>query len=173
MTLLSLRDLTDPLQRFAQPPRDASNNPTQPPIRTFVVGIEPGNSNALARAGSGQAFVVGAQAPAGSSADVSERIVDALRRVVARPLGCQLDLPGTAPGSNEPIDRERVRVKLRSADGATNELRPPSAAREAVAARVATQAALEEPEREAGIQPCTADGERQRLPAGVAHQLHR
>jgi len=120
--IISQADLIAPLERFSKPPRDASNNPTQPPIRTFVVGINPGSTSALARAGSGQAFVVGATAPVGSSPDVSGRIVEALGRIVARPLGCELDVPAAAPGSSEPPDRELVRVKLRTADGATNEL---------------------------------------------------
>lgn len=121
-TLVSVTDLTAPLERFSQPPRDASNNPTQPPIRTFVVGMEPGNANVLARAGSGQAFVVGGAVPLEGSTDVSERIVAALGRIVARPLGCELDVPAKIPGSSEPLDLELVRVKLRTAEGATNEL---------------------------------------------------
>jgi hypothetical protein len=121
-TTISLADLLTPLERFSKPPRDASNNPTQPPIRTFVVGIQPGNSNALARAGGGRAFVVGAATPEGGSTDVSASVATALRTILAKPLACQLDVPTTTPGGNEPLDRELVRVKLRSAEGATNEL---------------------------------------------------
>ncbi len=119
-TLLSVRDLIDPAQRFAQPPSDANGNPAQPPIRTYVVWLEPGNASALARAGGGQAFVVGAVGASG--ADIAGNIAAALLRIMSKPLGCELQLPAMAPGTSEPLDRERVRLRFTAPDGITNEV---------------------------------------------------
>ncbi len=114
----SFAQLTDILSAYSQPPKDAAGNPTQPPIRTYIVGTQQLSSNAvsLARAGDGQAFLVGNEA--GAAVDLEARFLDALLRIVAKPLSCTVELPQTAP-DGQTLDFEKVRVRFTAANSGT------------------------------------------------------
>ena len=91
-----------------------SGNPTQPSVRTFIVGTQElaNNASALAQAGGGQAFLVGGGTP---GADLQARFLDALLSIVVRPLDCEIDVPQTAPDTGEDIDFEKVRLRYTGA----------------------------------------------------------
>lgn len=116
--ITSFAQLIDILSAYSQPPRDAAGTPTQPPIRTYIVGTQQLSTNAisLARAGDGQAFLVGNEA--GAPVDLEARFLDALLRIVAKPLSCQVDLPEDAP-DGQTVDFEKVRVRFTAANSGT------------------------------------------------------
>lgn len=113
--IVSFGEIIDTLRQYSQPPVDGSGNPTQPPIRTYLVGTQElaSNANSLAQAGGGQAFLVGGAAGAG--VDLEAKFLDALLRIVVKPLSCEVELPQMAPGTNEAIDFEQVRVRFTGA----------------------------------------------------------
>ena len=113
--VVSFGEIIDTLRRYSQPPVDGSGNPTLPPIRTYLVGTQElaSNANSLAQAGGGQAFLVGGAAGAG--VDLEAKFLDALLRIVVKPLSCEVELPQMAPGTNEAIDFEQVRVRYTGA----------------------------------------------------------
>ena len=120
--IVSFGEIIDTLRQYSQPPVDGSGNPTQPPIRTYLVGTQElaSNANSLAQAGGGQAFLVGGAAGAG--VDLEAKFLDALLRIVVKPLSCEVELPQMAPGTNEAIDFEQVRVRFTGAtSGAVTE----------------------------------------------------
>ena len=120
--IVSFGEIIDTLRKYSQPPVDGMGNPTQPPIRTYLVGTQElsSNANSLARAGNGQAFLVGGAAGAG--VDLEAKFLDALLRIVVKPLSCEVELPQMAPGTNEAIDFEQVRVRFTGANsGAVTE----------------------------------------------------
>lgn len=116
--ITSFAQLIDILSAYSQPPKDAAGNPTQPPIRTYIVGTQQLSTNALslARAGDGQAFLVGNEA--GASVDLEARFLDALLRIVAKPLSCEVELPQAAP-DGQTLDFEKVRVRFTAASSGT------------------------------------------------------
>lgn len=119
--IFSISDVLDTLEAYSQPPADAAGNPTQPPIRTFIVGTEDLRSNAaqLAEAGNAQAFLVGGGT---DNPDLQARFLDALLSIIVRPLDCELDVPQTAPETGERVDFEKVRLRYTgAASGAVTE----------------------------------------------------
>jgi hypothetical protein len=114
----SFAPITDALQRYSTPPTDASGNPTQPSVRTFIVGTRElqANARALAVAGGGQAFLVGGGTP---GANLEQRFLDALLSIVVKPLDCEIDVPQTAPDTGEVIDFEKVRLRFTGASSGT------------------------------------------------------
>jgi hypothetical protein len=112
--ITSFAQLIDILGAYSRPA-----DPAQPPIRTYIVGTQQLSSNAvsLARAGDGQAFLVGNEA--GAPVDLEARFLDALLRIVAKPLSCQIDLPQTAPDTGQAVDFEKVRVRFTAANSGT------------------------------------------------------
>ena len=117
--IISFAQIIDILKSYSQPPKDSAGNPAQPPIRTYIVGTQAlsSNANALAQAGDGQAFLVGDQAGAG--VDLEARFLDALLRIVVKPLSCSIELPQSAPGTGQAIDFEKVRVRFTAANSRT------------------------------------------------------
>ena len=117
--ITSFAQLIDILDAYSRPPKDAAGNPMQPPIRTYIVGTEELSTNAvsLARAGDGQAFLVGGEA--GTGLELEARFLDALLRIVAKPLSCQVELPQTAPDTGQTLDFEKVRVRFTAANSGT------------------------------------------------------
>lgn len=119
--IVSFSQIIDTLKSFSAPPVDEAGAPTQPSVRTFIVGTEElrNNAQSLADAGNGQAFLVGGGT---ANADLEGRFLDALLSIVVRPLDCELDVPQTAPGTTEAVDFEAVRVRFTGASsGATTE----------------------------------------------------
>jgi hypothetical protein len=116
--IVSFREIIDTLKSFSTPPVDAAGVPTQPSVRTFIVGTRElqNNAAALAEAGRGQAFLVGGGTP---GADLQARFLDALLSIVVRPLDCQIDVPQTAPDTGENIDFEAVRLRFTGASSGT------------------------------------------------------
>jgi len=117
----SVSDVIATLESYSQPPVDAAGNPTQPSVRTFLIGTEElrNNANLLANAGRGQAFLVGGGTP---GADLQARFLDALLSIIVRPLDCEIDVPQTAPDTGEAIDFEKVRLRYTgAASGAVTE----------------------------------------------------
>jgi len=122
MMIASLSEIIATLRSFSQPPLDAAGEPTQPPIITYLVGTEDLKANAkiLAEAGGGQAFLVGGAAGAGT--DLEAKFLDALLRIVVKPLDCEIDVPQTASDTGESVDFEKVRVQFTgAASGSTTE----------------------------------------------------
>jgi hypothetical protein len=117
--IISFAQIIDILKSYSQPPTDAAGMPTQPPIRTYIVGTQAlsSNANALAQAGDGQAFLVGDQA--GAPIDLEAKFLDALLRIVVKPLSCELELPQSAPGTGQAIDFDKVRVRFTAANSRT------------------------------------------------------
>jgi VWA domain-containing protein len=111
-------DIIDTLKSYSAPPADASGNPTQPTVRTFIVGTRELQANAktLATAGGGQAFLVGGGTP---GANLEQRFLDALLSIVVTPLDCEIDVPQTAPDTGEVIDFEKVRLRFTGASSGT------------------------------------------------------
>jgi hypothetical protein len=111
--ITSFAQIVDILRSYSQPPLDAAGKPMQPPIRTYIVGTEAlsANANTLAQAGGGQAFLVGQNV----GLDLEAKFLDALLRIVAKPLSCEVDLPQMAPDTSQAIDFERVRVRFTAA----------------------------------------------------------
>ena len=116
LPIVSFREIIDTLESYSKPPVDAAGNPTQPSVRTFIVGTEELSNNAstLAEAGGGQAFLVGGGTP---GADLEARFLDALLSIVVRPLDCEIDVPQTAPDTGEAIDFDEVRLRYTGAAG--------------------------------------------------------
>lgn len=121
LPIVSFSEIIDTLESHAAPPVDAAGNPTRPSVRTFIIGTRElrDNANALARAGGGQAFLVGGGTP---GEDLEQRFLDALLSIVVRPLDCEIDVPQTAPDTGEVIDFDQVRLRFTGASsGATTE----------------------------------------------------
>lgn len=119
--IVSFREIIDTLESYSAPPTDASGTPMQPPVRTFIVGTTElkNNAQSLAEAGNGQAFLVGGGTP---GADLEARFLDALLSIIVRPLDCEIDVPQTAPDTNEAVDFEKVRLRFTGASsGSTTE----------------------------------------------------
>jgi hypothetical protein len=119
--IVSFAQIIETLERFSQPGQDADGNPLQPPIRTYIVGTQELRNNAatLARAGLGQAFLLGS----GNGSDVEADFLDALLSIVVKPLNCELDVPQMAPDTGERIDFDAVRVRFTgAASGQTTEI---------------------------------------------------
>jgi von Willebrand factor type A domain len=112
--IISFREIIDTLKSYSAPPVDAAGTPTQPSVRTFIVGTQElkNNAAALAEAGGGQAFLVGGGTP---GADLQARFLDALLSIVVRPLDCEIDVPQTAPDTGENIDFDAVRLRFTGA----------------------------------------------------------
>jgi hypothetical protein len=108
------------LKNYAKPPLDGAGKPTQPPIRTYVVAPEGESLNArtLAQAGDAQAFVLGTQT-GGGGANLEAEFLDALLRIIAKPLDCQIDLPQLASGTGQSLDFDKVRVRFTAANSGT------------------------------------------------------
>jgi len=115
----SLSQVTDIMRSYSKPPLDAAGKPTQPPIRTYVVAPEGESLNArqLAQAGDAQAFILGTRTGAG--VDLEAEFLDALLRIVVKPLSCEIEVPQTAPGTGQGIDFEKVRVRFTGANSQT------------------------------------------------------
>ena len=121
MPIISFREILDTLESFSAPPTDASGAPTVPSIRTFLVGTRELENNAeiFARAGNGQAFLVGG---ASSGPGLQQQFLDALLTIIVKPLDCEIDVPQTAPDTGEAIDFEAVRLRFTgAASGTTTE----------------------------------------------------
>jgi hypothetical protein len=120
LPIVSFREIIDTLKSFSTPPVDAAGTPTQPSVRTFIVGTRElqNNAAALADAGGGQAFLVGGGTP---GADLEARFLDALLSIIVRPLDCEIDVPQTAPDTGEAIDFEAVRLRFTGASGTVTE----------------------------------------------------
>jgi hypothetical protein len=119
--IISFREIIDTLESYSAPPIDAQGNPSQPSVRTFIVGTRELQSNAqsLAEAGNGQAFLVGGGTP---GENLEQRFLDALLSIVVKPLDCELDVPQTAPDTGEVIDFDEVRLRFTGASsGLTRE----------------------------------------------------
>jgi hypothetical protein len=116
--IVSFREIIDTLKSYSTPPLDAAGAPTQPSVRTFIVGTEELKNNAasLAQAGGGQAFLVGGGTP---GVDLEARFLDALLSIVVRPLDCEIDVPQTAPDTGENIDFDAVRLRFTAASSGT------------------------------------------------------
>jgi hypothetical protein len=116
--IVSFREIIDTLKSFSTPPVDAAGTPTQPSVRTFIVGTRElqNNAAALADAGGGQAFLVGGGTP---GADLEARFLDALLSIIVRPLDCEIDVPQTAPDTGEAIDFGAVRLRFTGASSGT------------------------------------------------------
>lgn len=111
--IISFAEIIDTLQSYSAPPVDAQGTPTQPGVRTFIVGTQQLASNAesLAAAGNGQAFLVGAGTP---GEGLEQRFLDALLSIVVRPLDCELDVPQSAP-DGEVVAFDEVRLRFTGA----------------------------------------------------------
>jgi hypothetical protein len=118
--IVSFREIIDTLKSYSTPPVDAAGTPTQPSVRTFIVGTRElqNNAAALADAGGGQAFLVGGGTP---GADLEARFLDALLSIIVRPLDCEIDVPQTAPDTGEAINFEAVRLRFTGASGTVTE----------------------------------------------------
>jgi len=112
--IISFAEIVDALESYSSPPSDAQGNPSQPPIRTFIVGTEElgNNAESLAEAGNGQAFLVGA-GTAGEG--LEQRFLDALLSIVVKPLDCEIDVPQTAPDTGEVVNFDEVRLRFTGA----------------------------------------------------------
>ncbi len=112
---ISFAQLEETLASFAEPPLGEDGEPSAPPILTYVIGTEElrFNAAALASAGGGQAFLVGSS----TSGSFEDEFLDALLRIVVKPLDCRLDIPQEAPDTGERIDFDRVRVRYSAATG--------------------------------------------------------
>jgi hypothetical protein len=113
--IASITQVADVLRSYSKPPLDGAGNPTQPPIKTYVVAPEGGSTNAplLAQAGDAQAFVL--EGPNGSGANLEAAFLDALLRIITKPISCELELPEKAPDSGQEIDFNKVRVRFTAA----------------------------------------------------------
>lgn len=118
-SIFSVTPVANMLRSYATPPTGPDGLPTQPAIRTYIIGTEDLRANAttLAQAGGGQAFLLG-----GSGSDVQAQFLNAMLSIVSRPLTCELEVPQTAPDTGESIDFERVRVSFTSPTGLTREI---------------------------------------------------
>jgi hypothetical protein len=116
--IVSFTQIFDTLKSYSVPPVDASGNPTQPPIRTYIIGTQDLKDNArdFAQAGNGEAFLVGA-----TGEDLQQKFLDALLKIVVKPLDCQIDVPQTAPDTGEQVDFDRVRVEFTGSSGSATE----------------------------------------------------
>jgi hypothetical protein len=114
LPIVSFTEIINTLKSYSTPPVDAAGEPTQPTVRTFIVGTRELQNNAatLAEAGGGQAFLVGGGTP---GADLEARFLDALLSIVVRPLDCEIDVPQTAPDTGENIDFDAVRLRFTGA----------------------------------------------------------
>ena len=63
------------------------------------------------------AFLVGDEA--GAAVDLEARFLDALLRIVVKPLSCEVELPQMAPGTGQSLDFEKVRVRFTAANSGT------------------------------------------------------
>lgn len=117
-SILSFQEILTTLESYSTPPNDAAGNPTQPPVRTFIVGTTElrNNAQAFAEAGNGQAFLVGGGT---GNPDLEGRFLDALLSIVVRPLDCEIDVPQTAPDTGEALDFEAVRLRFTAASSGT------------------------------------------------------
>jgi hypothetical protein len=106
----SFRETTDMLRSYSEPAV-----PTDPPIRTYIIGTREleNNADALAEAGNGQAFLVGGGT--GDGGDLEAKFLDALLSIVVKPLDCEIDVPQTAPDNGEAINFDEVRVRFTGA----------------------------------------------------------
>jgi hypothetical protein len=121
LPIVSFREIIDTLESYSVPPTDSAGMPTQPPVRTFLVGTNElrNNAESLAEAGNGQAFLVGGGT---AGTDLEARFLDALLSIIVRPLDCEIDVPQTAPDTGEAIDFEEVRLRFTGASsGAVTE----------------------------------------------------
>jgi hypothetical protein len=111
--VLSNTALLEMVERFADPPVDEFDSPIVPPIRTHVIGTEELrlSASALARAGRGQAFALGAD----PNGDIGTDFLEALISIVTKPLACEIPVPTDGTDAREAIDFNRVRVQFRSA----------------------------------------------------------
>jgi VWA domain-containing protein len=118
-SIFSVTPVANMLREYSQPPTGPDGLPTQPAIRTYIIGTEELRANAttLADAGGGQAFLLG-----GSGGDVQAQFLSAMLSIVTKPLTCELDVPQTAPDNGERVDFDRVRVSFTSPTGLTREI---------------------------------------------------
>jgi hypothetical protein len=118
-SIFSVTPVANMLRSYATPPTGPDGLPTQPPVRTYIIGTEELRANAttLADAGGGEAFLLG-----GSGGDVQAQFLNAMLSIVTKPLTCELDVPQTAPDTGESIDFDRVRVSFTSPTGLTREI---------------------------------------------------
>jgi hypothetical protein len=117
--IASITQVADILRSYSKPALDGSGNPTQPPIKTYVVAPEGGSTNAplLAQAGDAQAFVLAG--PNGSGTNLEAAFLDALLRIITKPISCELDLPEKAPDTGQALDFDKVRVRFTAAGSGT------------------------------------------------------
>jgi von Willebrand factor type A domain len=110
---VSFGQILDILKSYSQP-ADA----TQPVIRTHLVGTQElaSNASSLAQAGGGEAFLVGNDA--GSGVDLEVKFLEALLRIVVKPLACEWDLP-QATEDGQAIDFEQVRARFTASSSGT------------------------------------------------------
>jgi len=115
---ISFAQIVDILHSYSKPEENAATA-MQPPIRTYIVGTQAlsSNANVLAQAGDGQAFLVGNQAGAGL--DLEAKFLDALLRIVVKPLSCSIELPQSAPGTGQSLDFDKVRVRFTASSSQT------------------------------------------------------
>jgi hypothetical protein len=118
-SIFSVTPVANMLRAYSQPPTGPDGLPTQPAIRTYIIGTEELRANAttLADAGGGQAFLLG-----GSGGDVQAQFLNAMLSIVTKPLTCELDVPQTAPDTGDRVDFDRVRVSFTSPTGLTREI---------------------------------------------------
>jgi hypothetical protein len=115
--IFSYTEIVETLTSFSQPPLDAAGEPMLPPVLTYIVATEALGQNAavFARAGGGQAFLVGGSTDAAGGATLEAKFLDALLSIVVKPLDCELDVPQTAPETGEAINFDQVRVRFTGA----------------------------------------------------------
>jgi hypothetical protein len=117
--IASITQVADILRSYSKPPVDGAGNPMQPAIKTYVVAPEGGSTNAplLAQAGDAQAFVLAG--PNGSGTNLEAAFLDALLRIITKPISCELDLPDKAPDTGQELDFDKVRVRFTAAGSGT------------------------------------------------------